>query len=71
MPDPVVIEYIAPEPAPVEWVDADCGHRVPAYFTNRHADIDEGGEPKYVVHCHNCAGAKSSFGDVEPNREES
>ena len=61
----VTIEYIAP----TEWIDADCGHRVPAHFANRYADVDTGGEPKYVRHCHNCAGARSSFGETEPAEE--
>jgi hypothetical protein len=68
--DPIVIQYIAPtEPSKVEWVNADCGHRVPAHFANRYTDVDNGGEPKYVVHCLNCAGATSSFGDTEDAAE--
>jgi hypothetical protein len=70
MPTDVVIDYIEPtEPKTVEWVDADCGHRVPATFANRYADVDYGGEPKYVTHCHNCAGAVSSFGETEDTVE--
>ena len=60
MPE-VNIDYVAP----TVWVDADCGHRVPSHFVNRHADVDEGGERKFVTHCLTCAGVKSDFGEVE------
>ena len=57
----LVIDYIAP----TEWVDADCGHKVPAHFANRHVNVNAGGEPKYHRHSYYCVGPTSSFGETE------